>query len=59
MVLVLKPSLTVSEVHNLFPICHVVLTLDQSLEHSESVSLSGYNDIVDHSKVCIQVFCKL
>lgn len=59
MVLVLKPSLSVSKVHNLFPVCHVVLTLGQLLDHSESVSLSGYNDIVDHSTICIQVFCKL
>lgn len=50
---------SIFKVHNLFPVCHVVQTMGQPLDHSESVFLSGYNDIVDHSRICIQVLCKL
>lgn len=56
---VLSPSLSVSKVHSPLSGRHLVLTLGQPLDGSESVALSGHDDTAGHSRICIQVLGKL
>ena len=57
--LILNPSKSICKAHDLFSVHHALLTLGRPLDYSESVSLSGHNDMVDHLRICIQRLCKL